>query len=321
MNREPLGGRHPGGARSAICSDGVGATTKPLSRRERGWGEGLRYQPGRTLAPHPFAPGSSLPLGCAQALSRREREAMRGVCAKSPYRRSPNPSVINPLIKSPPQFPAPPPSAPIIPPSRRPGARSAGDPQRRRERMERAQPGAGSRKGSLAEGMRGRAGWKAGRPRGRGGYPHRSRRWSLPSLPAVCRRTPRQQRGPRSAHVEACPRGASDVRRNGIFSTHRAHARRSAHAPITAVRRARGASACALAQFSLLSSSRGRVANPGMTKAGRGPFAEMRGFRGRAPHPQCAPAPSGRCCFSCLPTRVTRVRLARFMPVSTTSAP
>ena len=156
---------------------------------------------------------------------------MRGVCQKSPYRRSPNPNPINTLTFSSANLPASPPAAPIIPPSRRTGG-SLG----RRSAAAAGADGAGATrsripKGSLAEGMRSRAGWKAGRPRGRGGDPHRSRRWSLPSLPAVCRRTPRQQRGPRSAHVEACPRGASDVRRNGIFSTHRASARRSAHAP------------------------------------------------------------------------------------------
>mgnify|MGYP003636788299 CR=1 FL=1 len=45
---------------------------KPLSRGERGWGEGVRCRPCRTVTPHPFAlPIASLPE--AQALSRRER--------------------------------------------------------------------------------------------------------------------------------------------------------------------------------------------------------------------------------------------------------
>ena len=156
---------------------------------------------------------------------------MRHVCAKSPYRRYPNPNPINPLTKSAPQSSRLGPRAcqtlprPVARGLARPAIRSGGGSGWSGRNPE-PDPA-----GSLAEGMRGRAGWKAGRPRGRGGDPHRSRRWSLPSLPAVCRRTPRQQRGPRSAHVEARPRGASDVRRNGIFSTHRADARRSAHAP------------------------------------------------------------------------------------------
>jgi hypothetical protein len=268
----PLCCRHPGGASRTpfLLSSSRGRVANPGTQRratarsvqprfraplpgERGWGVGVRYDLRRTVTPHPLTLRAALrvtqPLAAltgAQALSRREREenAMRGVFQQSPYGRCLNPCQFNPLTFPAPKFPASPPTAPIIPPSRRPGARSAGDPQRRRERMERAQPGAGSRQGSLAEGMRGRAGWKAGRPRGRGGYPHRSRRWSLPSLPAVCRRTPRQQRGPRSAHVEARPRGASDVRRNTCPHGLRADARRSAHAPITAAGPACGASVC-----------------------------------------------------------------------------
>ena len=77
---------------------------------------------------------------------------MRGVCAKSSYGRCPNPSPINPLPKSARNLPAPPPTSAIIPGSRRTGARSAGDPQRRRERMERAQPEAGSLSGVAGRG-------------------------------------------------------------------------------------------------------------------------------------------------------------------------
>ena len=177
---------------------------------------------------------AAAPLGPPVSATPRRRmttAGMRGVCQKSSYRRCPNPSPINPLAFSSANLPASSPAAPIIPRSRRPGG-SLG----RRSAAAAGADGAGATrsripKGSLAEGMRSRAGWKAGRPRGRGGDPHRSRRWSLPSLPAVCRRTPRQQRGPRSGHVETRPRGASDVRRNTNPYGLRADARRSAHAP------------------------------------------------------------------------------------------
>ncbi|MFT4912701.1 MAG: hypothetical protein ACI9YM_001282, partial [Brevundimonas sp.] len=75
---------------------------------------------------------------------------MRGGCQQSPYRRYSNPNPINPLANPTPKLPALVPHRARLSPSRRPGARSAGDPQRRRERMERAQPEAGSRQGSLA---------------------------------------------------------------------------------------------------------------------------------------------------------------------------
>ena len=65
-----------------------------------------------------------------------------------------------------PNFPPWSPRVPDSPPSRRTGARSAGDPQRRRERMERAQPGAGSPRGRWPRGCEVEPGE---RPDGRGG--------------------------------------------------------------------------------------------------------------------------------------------------------
>ena len=158
--RPPLCFRHPGGAQRTPGPSGAAAERRrPRPRTTRG----VR---GRVALSR--AAGSR---GSLRAPGMTKAEGGRGDCAKSPYGRCPNPSPINPLPFFARNLPASPPTSAIIPGSRRTGARSAGDPQRRRERKERAQPEAGSRKGSLAEGMRGRAGWKAGRLKGAGWIP------------------------------------------------------------------------------------------------------------------------------------------------------
>ena len=87
---------------------------------ERGWGVGVRSHP-VARKPLTLSRNRSLALTGAQALSRRERERMRGVRQKSPYGRYPNPFPINPLTKSPRKKPALVPPRAIIPLSRRPG--------------------------------------------------------------------------------------------------------------------------------------------------------------------------------------------------------
>ena len=282
-------------------------------------------------------------------------EGGRGVCAKPPYGRCPNPCPINPLPKSAPQFPAPPPTAAIIALSRRTGARSAGDPQRRRERKERAQPEAGSRKGSLAEGMRGRAGWKAGRLKGAGWIPAPVQEM-VAAIPA--RRVQKDPSSTARPIVRACgsPSARSvSLRRNGINQSspgegpalrQRPHHRgrsgaRGVNVPNSLCCRhpggakrtpgPSGAVASAIAKSvrrivpdrSALSRAAGSRALPGLRRDDDSRGRRFAGLDyGDEPGArQCAPAPVGRCCFSCLPTRVTRVLLAAFIPVSTTSAP
>jgi hypothetical protein len=170
---------------------------------------------------------------------------VRGVCAKPSYGRCPNPSPINPLPFSARNLPAPPPTSAIIPGSRRTGARSAGDPQRRRERKERAQPEAGS-----LSGVAGRGDARSSRVESRtaegGGVDTRTGPGD-----GRCHPCPPCAEGPLVNSEAHSPRMWKPVRAERQPSSkryfsefNRAKARRSANVPITACRTpAGGASA------------------------------------------------------------------------------
>mgnify|MGYP003625255376 CR=1 FL=1 len=200
---------------------------------------GVRCHRDRTITPHPLtlraalrvAPEPSLTLGFAQALSRRERDAMRHVCQKSAYRRYSNPLLFNHLPFSPRKIPALVPARAIIPLSRRTGG-SLG----RRSAAAAGADGAGATRSQTLRGRlpRGCEVEPGGRPDG----PGAGRSTRTGPGDGRCHPCPPRADGPlvkSDAHglgtVETRPRGASDVRRNGIYSTHRACARRSANAP------------------------------------------------------------------------------------------
>ena len=133
----PSGARQPDLFRHGRC----GPSQAPLPG-ERGRGVGVRCHLFRTVSPLPFAPEPSLTLGCAQALSRRERDAMRHVCEKSPYQRSPNPFPFDSLTLSAPNLPALVPTSPILPRFRRGGGRRGLASSGRRDAEKRG-PGSG----------------------------------------------------------------------------------------------------------------------------------------------------------------------------------
>ena len=127
--------RHPGESRDPAAPQRSEGETCPPRRARPFRADARRWVPGFAARPRDD-----------------DSDGMRGVFQQSPYGRCRKARQNNPLTLSTPKLPAPPPTPPIIPPSRRTGARSAGDPQRRRERKERAQPEAGSLSGVAGRG-------------------------------------------------------------------------------------------------------------------------------------------------------------------------